>query len=110
MLEFLNILQSKGLLDKKNDGLIIVADDQYACRQVIQLELDDLCSKEKVRMFSDGKEVIEFLDHYLGELTLESESPKQPISLVLLDIHMPTLDGIETLKKIKERYAEFDQS
>ena len=41
-------------MDKKNDGLIIVADDQYACREVIQLELDDLCSKEKIRMFSDG--------------------------------------------------------
>ena len=53
---------------------------------------------------------MDFLDQYLEELTLESESPKQPISLVLLDIHMPKLDGIETLKKIKERYAEFDQS
>ena len=53
---------------------------------------------------------MDFLDQYLEELTLESESPKQPISLVLIDINMPKLDGVKTFKQIKDRYRKFDES
>ena len=33
----------------------------------------------------------------------------QPITLILLDINMPVLDGFETLKRIKEIFTEHNE-
>ena len=33
----------------------------------------------------------------------------QPVSLVLLDINMPILNGLETLKLIKEQYSIYNK-
>lgn len=34
---------------------------------------------------------------------------KQPVSLVILDINMPIMDGMETAKRIKQLYDEYNE-
>ena len=72
-----------------------------------------LVGTEKLKIFSNGQEVIEFLDELLGELHIENldkvQAPRQPVALVLLDINMPILNGLDTLRMIKERYKKFDE-
>ena len=36
--------------------------------------------------------------------------PQQPVALVLLDISMPILNGLDTLKQIKTKYGKFDET
>jgi len=65
---------------------ILVADDEQSMREF----LDIMLKKEgyKVSLASNGEEAVKFIDNDLFDL-------------VLLDIRMPKLDGISTLKKIK---------
>ena len=49
-------------------------------------------------LIDDGFEVISASNGYSAMKLIESESP----DLVLLDIWMPGMDGIETLKEIKK--------
>ena len=53
----------------------------------------------KLITFSDGKEVIDYFEKLLNRLDLQSyeEIPLQPVSLLLLDINMPIINGMETL-------------
>ena len=65
---------------------ILVADDEQSMREF----LDIMLKKEgyKVSLASNGEEVIKLIE-------------KDIFDLVLMDIRMPRLDGISTLKKIK---------
>jgi two-component system response regulator PilR (NtrC family) len=65
---------------------ILVADDEQSMREF----LDIMLKKEgyKVSLAPNGEEVVKMMDNDLFDL-------------VLLDIRMPKLDGISTLKKIK---------
>lgn len=65
---------------------ILVADDEIEIRNLIRIYLE-----------KDGYDVIEAKD---GVEVLEQLSDK--INLVILDIMMPQLDGIEVLKKIRK--------
>jgi len=70
---------------------ILVADDEQSMREF----LDIMLKKEgyKVSLASNGEEVVKLVDNDLFDL-------------VLLDIRMPKLDGISTLKKIKANTPE----
>ena len=65
-------------------------------------------------MFQDGQEVIEFIDELLNEIPARSldtnHLPQQPVALILLDIQMPILTGLETLTLIKKKFATFEES
>jgi DNA-binding NtrC family response regulator len=64
---------------------ILVVDDERSLRDSMQLLLQDLY---EVHLASSGKEAIRIIK-------------KNPIDLVLLDIRLPEIDGIEVLKIIK---------
>ncbi|MBT5471962.1 MAG: sigma-54-dependent Fis family transcriptional regulator [Nitrospina sp.] len=70
--------------------LIFIVDDDAPLRLLAKTLLED--QGHAVRDFDNGKSFLENLD----------EKP----SLVFLDVMMPGLDGIETLKKIKELHPE----
>ena len=70
---------------------ILIVDDEEDIRRSLSGVLKD--EGFSVCVAGDGESALAMLS-------------KQPIALVLLDIWMPGMDGIETLKKIKEIYPE----
>jgi CheY-like chemotaxis protein len=67
---------------------ILVADDEMAIRLLYSEELKE--EGYEVYTASNGREALEIID-------------KTPLDLVILDIKMPEMDGIEALRQIKER-------
>ena len=71
-------------------------------------------SNERLILFQDGQQVVDFFDTLLASLPQSSleagGAPLQPVALVLLDISMPILSGLETLKQIKKNYGKYDEA
>jgi DNA-binding NarL/FixJ family response regulator len=70
---------------------IILADDHQMIREGISALLSNTAGIEIVRTASDGKEVLSALRG-------------REVDLVLMDINMPELDGIQTTKAIKKTH------
>ncbi|MEJ5330536.1 MAG: response regulator [Desulfobaccales bacterium] len=68
---------------------ILVADDEMAIRLLYSEELKE--EGYEVYTASNGREALEIVE-------------KVPLDLVILDIKMPEMDGIEALRQIKERH------
>ncbi len=71
---------------------ILVVDDEPGARQSLEVILEDDC---RVLSAENGQEALEILQ-------------KEPIDLILLDVHMPDMDGLEVLRKIKEQDEDVD--
>ena len=54
-------------------------------------------------MFSNGQEVLEFFDMLLEKCDESQNKICHPVSLLLLDINMPILNGMDTLRLVKEK-------
>lgn len=67
---------------------ILVADDEMSIRLLYSEELKE--EGYEVYLASNGKEALEIVETV-------------PLDLVILDIKMPEMDGIEALRQIKER-------
>ena len=67
---------------------ILVADDEMSIRLLYSEELKE--EGYEVYMASNGREALEMVE-------------KIPLDLVILDIKMPEMDGIEALRQIKEK-------
>ena len=68
---------------------ILLVDDEKDLIEMLSLRLQE--TGEKVKSAYSGQECLETLD-------------KNNIDVVILDIRMPGMDGIETLKEIKKRF------
>ena len=82
------------------DGVIVYADDQFINRQFLQISLEESQVANRCHIFQDGQQVLDFFDSVIATIE-ESSSGKecvQPISLLLLDINMPIVDGLQTTK------------
>jgi two-component system response regulator NreC len=71
---------------------VIIAEDHPGFRQLLRLELDCIPEVEIVAEVEDGLELLELLRRV------------QP-DLVIMDISMPNLGGLETARVIKEQYC-----
>lgn len=69
---------------------ILLVDDEKDFVEMLSLRLNEV--GEKVVTAYNGKECLEMLEK------------KKDIDVVILDIKMPGMDGIETLKEIKKRF------
>lgn len=85
MLEATSRWEGKGLSAKR----ILLADDDPTVLEVMQMRLQ--AAGFEVTTASDGEEV------------LKNIRGGSPIDLVLLDLKMPKLDGLEVCKQLKER-------
>ncbi len=74
---------------------IALADDHQLVRKGIKLLLDELNAFEVVAEASNGKELIEKI------ADLET-----PPALALIDVNMPVMDGVETVKVLTKKYPE----
>ena len=72
---------------------LLIADDQALIRQSLQIVLNNRPDLEVIDVASDGQEV------------LRSVRRQRP-DVILMDIRMPKLDGVQCTKQIKENYPE----
>jgi len=72
---------------------ILVVDDEKDFVEMLSLRLKE--TGEKVTSVYSGKECLE---------TLEEKKDVDDVDVVILDIKMPGMDGIETLREIKKRF------
>jgi len=68
---------------------VLLVDDEKDFVEMLSLRLNEV--EEKVTVAYSGKECLETLK-------------KKEIDVVILDIKMPGMDGIETLREIKKRF------
>jgi DNA-binding NtrC family response regulator len=71
---------------------ILIVDDEKGARQSLEVILED---DYQVLAAENGREALEIFR-------------KESIDLILLDVHMPDMDGLEVLRKIKEQDEEID--
>ncbi len=72
---------------------IIVADDEAMQRNVLKKIIHKLCPTFEVIACSNGKEVYDIL-------------MEKPVDIILTDIRMPIMGGMELIKKIFEEYPK----
>ena len=72
---------------------VLICDDQDLVCQGLNAILGTSDQVEVLGMVYNGQEAIEFLD-------------KQTVDVVLMDLKMPVLNGIQATKKIKENYPD----
>jgi len=81
----------------KNEVTIVLAEDNEGHATLIQKNLKRSGIKNTIVHLKDGQETMDFLFHHS-----KAEKAKDENSiLLLLDIKMPKVDGIEVLKKVK---------
>src|SRR5690625_1271821 len=72
---------------------ILLADDHKIVRDGIKLMLQPITGIEVVAEANNGNEVMEILD-------------RTGIDLIIMDINMPGMDGIQAARKVKERMPD----
>lgn len=77
---------------REKDAVILVVDDEESLRDSMRMLLSD---RYEVVFAVDGRQAIEI-------------AKKISPDLVLLDVHLPEIDGIEVLRQIKELDPELD--
>lgn len=81
----------------KQEVIILVADDDAGHARLIEKNLRRAALANQIVRFTDGQEVLDFLFRRSG-----SKPPPEAAYLLLLDIRMPKLDGVEVLRQLKE--------
>ncbi len=71
---------------------ILVVDDELGARQSLEVILED---DYRVLSAESGQKALEVLQ-------------REPVDLVLLDVNMPDMDGLEVLRRIREQDEELD--
>lgn len=85
-------------LEKNMPLKILMADDDADDRLLAKEALEESKLKYSLEFVTDGIELLEYLTSQGGF----SDNPKPLPGIILLDLNMPRLDGLETLKKIKK--------
>ena len=80
------------------DMVILIAEDNAGHFQLIKKNLWLTCVDSDILQFKNGQEVLDFLFKKDTEVYLEDKKRY----ILLLDIRMSQVDGIEVLKRIKE--------
>ena len=79
----------------------------------MKLNCHDIGITDRLVMCSNGQEVVDYFDRLLDDVK-ESQgdrmTPFQPVALLLLDINMPILGGMEALKIIKSKYQRMNSA
>lgn len=79
----------------KRDVQILIAEDDSGHASLIRKNIQRSGITNPISRFSDGQEVLDYFDNLKGGMDPNS-------FLLLLDIRMPKLDGVETLRRIKQ--------
>lgn len=88
--------ESKVSVSLRDDIEILIVEDEPGHYKLIEHYLRNAGIENEIAWFEDGKSVLDFL---CGEGSASGKGKKY---IMLLDIRMPGVDGIEVLKKIKQ--------
>lgn len=80
------------------DISILVVEDNPEHRELTVLALSEFCDPARIGTAADG---VEALDYLLGRGSFEGRDVRKQPRLVLLDIHLPRLDGLEVLRAMR---------
>jgi len=80
-----------------NAPTILIVDDDEGHAILIRENLEMAGLKNSIRHFRDGQAVLDFFFDRDGRAVVTTDGPY----LVLLDIRMPKVDGIEVLRRLK---------
>ena len=75
------------------------------------MSFEELGISNRLLTFSDGQKTIDMFTQIIGDLdqldaSLLGDQPYQPVALLLLDINMPHVSGIEAIKVIRQLYRD----
>ena len=77
------------------------------------MNLQDIGKADRLVSLSNGAEVVEYFDKIFEDIKSNPNRPNvtsiQPVALLLLDINMPIMTGIETLTAVKEKFQIFNK-
>lgn len=82
---------------KKQAPAILIVDDDEGHAILVQENLEAAGLNNRIQHFRDGQAVLDFFFHANGS---RIRHPGE-VYLILLDIRMPKVDGIEVLRRIK---------
>lgn len=86
-------------MDKYSEVVILIAEDDDGHAELIEEHLTEAGVDNEIKRFKNGEEVWRFLScEGEGEIRDNNKS-----YMLLLDIKMPKMDGIEVLRKIKSK-------
>lgn len=74
---------------------VFLVDDDDNYRELVQLTLEDDCDVDNVRGFARGGDLLRHLEQH----------PEEVPGLVLIDLHMPEMSGLELLQRLRQRHA-----
>lgn len=72
---------------------IMIADDQELMRESLQIVLELNEDMHVVAMAQNGEELLELLE-------------KEPVDVILMDVSMPKMDGVEATMQVKKKYPD----
>ena len=84
-------------LNRGNEITIMIAEDDDGHAELIKDNLREAGVSNEIIRFRDGQEVLDCL----LPATPKQAGGKLPLSLLLLDIRMPRVDGVEVLRRLK---------
>lgn len=84
---------------KKKGGPIVIVEDDTDDQLLLWREVKFLFGDFPVKTFANGRELIDYLDKEMK--AGPEEFLKQKPRLILLDLHMPKMDGLRTLDKLR---------
>ncbi|PTX98917.1 response regulator [Opitutus sp. ER46] len=82
---------------KKQEPIILIVDDDEGHAILVRQNLEAAGLDNRIQHFRDGQAVLDF---FFGPDGRASRHPGE-VYLVLLDIRMPKVDGIEVLRRLK---------
>ncbi len=78
--------------------IILHVEDNLSHAELVRRSLLDHRVANSIQLVEDGEKALDYL-HHRGEFT-DPETYPRP-TLILLDLHLPKVDGLEVLKDIK---------
>ena len=88
-------------MDNRKEMIILIAEDDDGHAELIQEGLQEAGVCNAIRRFANGEEVWQFLAGTGGKEGRDASKAY----LLLLDINMPKMDGVEVLKRMKRHDA-----